>query len=94
MNHIRFIRLKNFSDRLLGQSPSIVGKEELILMGEKAGLIETSFADAIGIIEASTELPEQTRRHWMTSLRRIAKALDRPPEVIPCALQRGACRPP
>jgi hypothetical protein len=52
-------------------------------MVENAGLIETSFADAIEIIEASPELPEQTRRHWATSLRQIAKALDRPLEVIP-----------
>jgi integrase len=52
-------------------------------MAENAGLIETSFADAIEIIAASPELPEQTRRHWATSLRQIAKALDRPLEVIP-----------
>jgi hypothetical protein len=52
-------------------------------MTKKAGLIETSLADAIVIIAASKELPEQTRRHWITSLRQIAKALDRPLEVIP-----------
>ena len=46
-------------------------------------LIETSFADAIAIIMAASELPEQTRRHWTTSLRQIAKSLDKPPEVIP-----------
>jgi integrase len=46
-------------------------------------LIEPSFADAIAVIAASPELPEQTRRHWTTSLRQIAKALDRPLEVIP-----------
>ena len=52
-------------------------------MGENAGLIETSWADAIQIIAPSAELPEQTRRHWSTSLRQIAKALDKPLEVIP-----------
>jgi hypothetical protein len=52
-------------------------------MTENAGLIETSFADAIGIVATSTELPEEKRRHWTTSLRQIAKALDRPTEVIP-----------
>jgi hypothetical protein len=52
-------------------------------MAKNAGLIETSFADAIEIIAASPELPEQTRRHWATSLRQIAKALDRPLQVIP-----------
>ena len=52
-------------------------------MAKNAGLIETSFADAIEIIAASPELPEQTRRHWATSLRQNAKALDRPLQVIP-----------
>jgi hypothetical protein len=46
-------------------------------------LIETSFADAIAIIVAANELPERTRRHWPTSLRQIAKALDQPLELIP-----------
>ena len=46
-------------------------------------LIEPSFADAIRMIVASDELPEQTRRHWATSLRQIAKALDKPLELIP-----------
>ncbi len=46
-------------------------------------LIETSFSDAIDIIAKADELPEQTRRHWMTSLRQIAKALDKPLEVVP-----------
>jgi len=46
-------------------------------------LIETSFANAIAIIAAAEELPEQTRRHWTTSLRQIAKAVDKPLEVIP-----------
>jgi hypothetical protein len=46
-------------------------------------LTETSFFDAIAIIAAADELPEQTRRHWATSLRQIAKALDKPLEVIP-----------
>jgi hypothetical protein len=46
-------------------------------------LIETSFVQAIAIIAAADELPEQTRRHWATSLRQIAKALDQPLEVIP-----------
>jgi hypothetical protein len=46
-------------------------------------LIETSFADAIAIISVAEELPEQTRRHWTTSLRQIGKALGKPLEVIP-----------
>src|ERR1700730_16443056 len=52
-------------------------------MTKNAVLIETSFADAIAIIAAAPELPEHTRRHWSSSLRQIAKALDKPVEVIP-----------
>jgi hypothetical protein len=52
-------------------------------MRENTVLIEKSFADAIAMIAASEELPEQRRRHWTTSLRQIAKALDKPLEVIP-----------
>jgi hypothetical protein len=52
-------------------------------MTETPILIETSFADGIAIIAAAEELPEQIKRHWTTSLRQIAKALDKPLEVIP-----------
>jgi integrase len=52
-------------------------------MSEKTVLIEKSFADAIGMVAAADELPEHTRRHWPTSLRKIAQALDKPLEVIP-----------
>jgi len=52
-------------------------------MTEKAVLIEKSFADAIAMIAAAEELPEELKRHWSTSLRQFAKATDRPLEVIP-----------
>jgi integrase len=52
-------------------------------MTEEAVLIEKSFADAITMIAAAKELPEHVRQHWPTSLRKIAKALDKPLEVIP-----------
>jgi integrase len=55
-------------------------------MSQTPVLIETSFADAIAIIAAADELPKQTQRHWTTSLRQIAKALDKPLEVIPARL--------
>ena len=54
-----------------------------IPMTQTPVLIEPSLADAIAIIATSAELPEQTRRHWATSLRQIAKALDKPLELIP-----------
>jgi integrase len=56
---------------------------EFIPMSSTPLLIESSFADAIAIIAAAPELREQKRRHWITSLRQIAKAVDRPLEVIP-----------
>jgi len=49
-------------------------------------LIETSFLDAVATIAAADELPQQTRRHWTTSLRQVAKAMDKPLEVIPARL--------
>ena len=52
-------------------------------MTDMPALIEPSFAEAIAFILGASELPEQTRRHWATSLRQIAKALDKPLEVIP-----------
>src|SRR5271169_5987352 len=52
-------------------------------MSENAGLIESSFKDAIAMIAASEELPDELKRHWTTSLRQFAKATDRPLEVIP-----------
>ncbi len=52
-------------------------------MRENTGLIEPSFHDAIVMIAASKELPEQLKRHWNTSLRQFAKAVGRPLEVIP-----------
>src|SRR5882672_9166732 len=52
-------------------------------MTETTILIETSFADAIAIIAKAGEVRGQTRRHWPTSLRQIAKALDQPLELIP-----------
>jgi Phage integrase family len=52
-------------------------------MRENVVLIEKSFADAIAMIAAAEELPAEKRRHWATSLRQVAEALDRPLEVIP-----------
>ena len=46
-------------------------------------LLEPSFADLIAAVEQAPELSEQRRRHWVCSLRQIAKWLDRPAEVIP-----------
>jgi len=45
--------------------------------------LEPTFADVMEAIAAATDLPEQTRRHWRSSLAGIAKAFDQPPELIP-----------
>jgi hypothetical protein len=55
----------------------------LIPIEETAGLIETSFAEAIEIVTRSAELTELKRRHWATSLRQVGKLLDRPLQLIP-----------
>jgi len=50
---------------------------------DKPTLIEPSFADAIRAIEAATDLPPQKRAQWVSALRQIAKALDKPIETLP-----------
>jgi integrase len=52
-------------------------------MTEKQTALEPTFADAIMAITTATDLSEQTRRHWCSSLAGIAKAFDQPIEVIP-----------
>jgi hypothetical protein len=52
-----------------------------------ATLFEPSFVDLIAAVEHATELSEQCRRHWVCSLRQLAKWLDRPVEVIPARWQ-------
>ena len=49
----------------------------------ETGLLEPSFADAAKAIESAADLPARTRSHWLCSLRQIAKAVDKPMEIIP-----------
>ena len=46
-------------------------------------LLEPSVFDLIATIEQAADLSEQHRRHWVCSLRQVAKWLDRPATVIP-----------
>jgi len=72
-------------------------------MTDKHSALEPSFADAIMVISAATDLSEETRRHWRSSLTGIAKAFDQPLELIPArysairarmvALHHGCRRP-
>ena len=71
------------NQHILEGIPIHQGKQGADPNDQNSLLIEASFADAIAIIAASGELPEHTRRHWPTSLRQIAKAFDKPLEVIP-----------
>ena len=49
----------------------------------ETGLLEPSFADVAEAIESAADLSARTRSHWLCSLRQIAKALDKPMEIIP-----------
>ena len=53
-------------------------------------LLEPSFAALIAAVEQAVDLPVQTRRHWVCSVRQVAKWLDRPPAEIPRALERNS----
>ena len=44
--------------------------------------LEPSFADAIAAIEAAVDLLPTQRAQWCCALRKIAEALDRPPESL------------
>jgi hypothetical protein len=52
-------------------------------MTDTISLLEPSFIDLITAIEQSAELSVERRRHWVCSLRQIAKWLDRPAALIP-----------
>src|SRR5688500_10364066 len=54
-----------------------------IPMAKAAELLEPSFSDLVAALDAATELPEQTRRHWLCSVRQIAKAAEKPLGLIP-----------
>lgn len=49
----------------------------------KPPLLEPSFADALRAIEHSTDLSPQKRSQWASALRQIARALDKPMEILP-----------
>ena len=49
----------------------------------KPALLEPSFAEAMTAIEDAADLSASVKRHWICSLRQIAKWLDRPVEVTP-----------
>ena len=47
---------------------------------------EPSLADAMAAIAADTNIPTLKRRHWLTSMRRIADGMGRPPGSLPCRM--------
>ena len=52
-------------------------------MAPTSPLLEPSFAALLAALEQAADLPVQTRRHWVCSVRQVAKWLDRPPVEIP-----------
>jgi hypothetical protein len=48
-----------------------------------ATLLEPSFLDLMTAIEQATDLSTERKRHWISSLRQIAKGLDRPAASVP-----------
>jgi integrase len=57
-----------------------------------AALNEPSLADAIAHIQQSQSMSLEKRSHWACSMRFVARALDRPPSLIPA--RWTAVRPP
>jgi hypothetical protein len=49
----------------------------------ETALLESSFADVVAAIKIAKDLPVRTRSHWLCSLGQIAKAMDKPLEIIP-----------
>ena len=59
-------------------------------------LIEPSMADALAAIEVAEDLSDDKRRHWMCSLRIVAKALGKHPNLFrrvgrPSAFRSHVC---
>ena len=52
-------------------------------MTEPIAVLEPSFSAAMTAIEDAADLSAGIKRHWVCSLRQIAKWLDRPVEVTP-----------
>src|ERR671938_113664 len=46
-------------------------------------LIERSLTDVIAAVEVAEDVTAETRKQWLCSIRQIAKALDRPLELLP-----------
>lgn len=55
-------------------------------MAEAVVLGEPSLADAMAAIAADATIPVSKRRHWLTSMRGIARAIGRPPQSLPCRM--------
>src|SRR6266478_3481150 len=64
-------------------NPSIGIPKELIPMTELMTPLEPTFSVAMTAIEDAADLSASVKRHWVCSLRQIAKWLNRPGEVTP-----------
>src|SRR3954471_8043196 len=66
-----------------GGLPSIGIPKEMILMTAPSALLEPSFSMAMTAIDEATDLSASVKRHWVCSLRQIARWIDRPAELTP-----------
>src|ERR1700678_3284748 len=82
----RLLTSSQFTSLSTTRHPHPSGYSPQVIPMTESALLERSFADAIAAIEAAAELPEDKRRHWVCSLRQIAKWLDRPVETIAARL--------
>jgi integrase len=55
----------------------------LVMTVVGVSLVEPSLEDALAAIKAAPLLSDSTQQQWLCSIRQIAKALDRPPSVLP-----------
>ena len=86
-NYIRSIYMldyiPNFAPVNPQASPSITVLQGIIPMTAPTELLEPSFLDLVAAIEQATELSDERRRHWVCSIRQLAKWLDRPITLVP-----------
>jgi len=65
----------------------------MIPMTEPMAILEPTFSAAMTAIEDAADLSVGIKRHWVCSLRQIARWLDRPVEVTPARWTAILCVP-
>ena len=68
-------------DKIISEQTTLAGD-----LAPEVALGERSLADAMAAIGADPSLLESKRRHWKTSMKRIAEGIGRPPQSLPARL--------